>query len=588
MSPQEQLIQSLISKGYLKTPRIRDAFRAIDRADFVLPEHKNAAYGNYPLPIGNGQTISQPLTVAFMLEVLGPQPGEKILDIGSGSGWTTALLAHIVSQKSESGVKSRESGEGRDGKIFAIERIPELYRFGNVNIEKSGFTAHGIVKTFCKDGTQGLPQYAPFDKILASATASEDIPLAWKDQLKIGGRIVAPIGNSLLLFIKKSADDWEKKEFPGFAFVPLIRNQRLEVGDQKEKNQKGEKKWRTNFKKGVGIFFLIFLAGATTFTNETYRPHTNFKGAKQVEIMPGLGSRKIGALLKKEGIIRSKWIFVAYVSLDNKASYLQPGTYVFTDTIAIPEIARLLAGNAKKEITITIIEGWNADDIESYLASQNIIHDESFQAFTQPEPSHTFAARFEFLKDKPKTAGLEGYLFPDTYRVFSGSSAKEIIEKMLGNFDKKLIPELRNEISRKGKTIFEIVTMASLIEKEVVSDEDRAVVSGILWKRLQLGIPLQVDATINYIRNQELGIRNYENNRKISIADTKIDSPYNTYLYRGLPAGPISNPGISAIRAAMYPKESPYLYYLSTPEGKTIFSRTLEDHNIAKAKYLTK
>jgi len=115
----------------------------------------------------------------------------------------------------------------------------------------------------------------------------------------------------------------------------------------------------------------------------------------------------------------------------------------------------------------------------------------------------------------------------------------------------------------------------------MASDEDRALVSGILWKRIEIGMPLQVDATITYIKNQGPRTKN-QGNGKILLADTKIDSPYNTYRYRGLPKGPIANPGMSAIRAAIYPKESSYLYYLSTPEGKTIFSRTLEEHNIAR------
>jgi len=150
--------------------------------------------------------------------------------------------------------------------------------------------------------------------------------------------------------------------------------------------------------------------------------------------------------------------------------------------------------------------------------------------------------------------------------------------KMLANFDEKITPDLRKEITKQKKTIFEIITMASLIEKEVAMDEDRAIVSGILWKRIKLGIPLQVDATITYITGK--------NNTKISLNDTKINSPYNTYKYRGLPPGPIANPGIAAIRAAIFPKSSPYLFYLSAPDGRTIFSKTLEEHNTAKTRYL--
>lgn len=120
--------------------------------------------------------------------------------------------------------------------------------------------------------------------------------------------------------------------------------------------------------------------------------------------------------------------------------------------------------------------------------------------------------------------------------------------------------------------------MASLVEKEVKTLEDKKLVSGVLWKRLENGMPLQVDATISYITGKK--------NAKILIADTQIDSPYNTYKYRGLPLGPISNPGLDSIVAALYPQESSYWYYLSTPEGQTIFSRTLDEHNQARAKYL--
>ena len=149
---------------------------------------------------------------------------------------------------------------------------------------------------------------------------------------------------------------------------------------------------------------------------------------------------------------------------------------------------------------------------------------------------------------------------------------------MLENFDLKLTLELRQEIASQEKTIFEIVTMASLLEKEVRTLDDRKLVAGILWKRLENKVPLQVDATVAYITGKKT--------TKVSKEDTEIDSAYNTYKYLGLPLGPICNPGIESIVASLYPQDSNYWYYLSTPEGETIFSRTLQEHNIAKAKYL--
>lgn len=201
------LIDDLIKDGWLKTPRIINAFRKIKRADFMPDEMKNLAELNEALPIGKGQTISQPLTVAFMLEQLQPQLGDKILDVGSGSGWTTALLSEIV---------------GREGKVFALEVIPELKEFGENNVGKYNFIERGIARFILADGSKGYEKEAPYDKILCSAAAQKAMPEPWKKQLKIGGRIVAPIKSSVWLFIKKSDENFEEIEYPGFGFVPLI------------------------------------------------------------------------------------------------------------------------------------------------------------------------------------------------------------------------------------------------------------------------------------------------------------------------------------------------------------------------------
>ena len=201
------LIDSLIAEGWLKTPRIIGAFKKIKRVDFLPSEMKDMAEFNTAMPIGFGQTISQPLVVAFMLEKLEPKKGDKILDIGSGSGWTTALLADIV---------------GQQGKIVAIEIVLELVEFGKNNVAKYNFVKEGVVKFILGDGSKGYKKEAPYDKILASASAI-NLPQAWKDQLKIGGRIVAPIGNSIWLFVKKTNSEFEEFEYPGFVFVPLVK-----------------------------------------------------------------------------------------------------------------------------------------------------------------------------------------------------------------------------------------------------------------------------------------------------------------------------------------------------------------------------
>lgn len=201
-----KLVNDLIKDGYLKTDAIINAFADIHRMQFVPDDLEREAEANIPLPIGHGQTISQPLTVAIMLELLSPKAGDNVLDVGSGSGWTTALLAHIV---------------GSGGKVTALERIPELCESGREHADKFSFVRSGIAEFYNTDGNEGYPQHAPYDCILVSAAANE-IPAALKTQLKVGGRMVIPVHNDIWYLEKKGEADFYKEEYPGFSFVPLI------------------------------------------------------------------------------------------------------------------------------------------------------------------------------------------------------------------------------------------------------------------------------------------------------------------------------------------------------------------------------
>jgi len=228
------LTNQLIEQKYLKSPLIINAFKKIKRADFVPDEiirekgEDFVAQYNAPLSIGYGQTISQPLTVAFMLELLQPKKGDKILDIGSGSGWQTAMLAYCVQGQSlddspfNKDCHQRTVPSDPEGFVYAIERIPELKEFGQNNVEKYNFKN---IEFICGDGSKGLPDKAPFDKIIVAASVAEEIPQSWKDQLKIKGRLVTPVKGSIWLMIKKEKDKFEEKEYPGFVFVPLINEQ---------------------------------------------------------------------------------------------------------------------------------------------------------------------------------------------------------------------------------------------------------------------------------------------------------------------------------------------------------------------------
>lgn len=198
----KELIDAMRVSGVLKTPHIIEAFEKVDRKYFVPEEFAQHIYLDRPLPIGKDQTISQPSTVAFMLELLAPEAGDRVLDIGSGSGWTAALLCTIV---------------GDLGSVLGLERVDELVARGQNNLNRFGFGQCTIKKADAKLGRPG----ETFDKILVSAS-SEEIPETLFDQLNIGGVLVIPVQNSIYRFKKLSASKIEQEEYRGFVFVPLI------------------------------------------------------------------------------------------------------------------------------------------------------------------------------------------------------------------------------------------------------------------------------------------------------------------------------------------------------------------------------
>jgi UPF0755 protein len=307
-------------------------------------------------------------------------------------------------------------------------------------------------------------------------------------------------------------------------------------------------------------------------------------------ISSGDGVKKIGSNLQSEGLIKSKTYFEYYVWQIKKGALMQAGVYGLSPKMTIKEIvAVLLAGKTiNKEKEITIIPGWTLRDIAGYLADSGIASSSDFYKLAG-EPLQNYAgakkmpadysADFSVLADKPKNYGLEGYLFPDTYRIYNDATAEEVIKKMLANLDVKMAPTMRADIKKQGKTAYQIITMASIIEKEVSKNEDMKIVSGIFWGRMKAGQGLESCATLAYI----LG----KNKPVYTLEDTNVESSYNTYRHQGLPPGPICNPSLAAIEAAIYPTETDYNYFLSRPDtGETVFSKTLEEHNRNKQKYL--
>lgn len=307
-----------------------------------------------------------------------------------------------------------------------------------------------------------------------------------------------------------------------------------------------------------------------------------------VNIKKGSSLGQIAQELKSQDLISSELIFKGLAFISGSANKLQAGEYKLPANLSVVSLIRVLkdgiGANADQEIKI--LEGWTLADIADQLQKKGIATADFYALAGSPPKFDTRAkpsdaslvSQHEFLEDKPSGATLEGYLFPDTYRIGADATAEFVVATMLKTFETKAANILANAARDSGKSAYDILRVASIVEAEVPHKEDRPIIAGIIWKRLSIRMGLQVDSSVNYITG--LG------HASLTSSDLKIDSLYNTYKYRGLPPTPIGNPGVNAIEAAITPKESAYLYWLSTKDGTTIFSKTLDEHNSAKARYL--
>jgi UPF0755 protein len=323
------------------------------------------------------------------------------------------------------------------------------------------------------------------------------------------------------------------------------------------------------------IIFLVLIIASVSFgffINHELKTPVGGSNTKIFSIEQGFGNAKIAEDLKTQGFIKYPWLFLGYIRYKNLNNKMQAGKYEITSDMTIPEIADILSSGKVKENQVTFPEGYNIEQMAQRLDEQKIVKAADFKkACKKYYP-------FEFLNDRPKNQNLEGFLFPDTYKFSLNITADDVVEKMLLNFDEKLDSKMRGNIKKTNMNIYEIITVASIIEKEVSNSEDRKIVAGIFYKRWNSDMSLQSCATLQYI---------LKTNKKIfSIADTQVNSPYNTYINKGLPPGPICNPGLSAIEAAIYPKKTDYLYFLSDKDGKTIFAETYDEQLANQAKYL--
>lgn len=313
------------------------------------------------------------------------------------------------------------------------------------------------------------------------------------------------------------------------------------------------------------VFFVgIYFAGRILMTWNT--PNSDSETRVSFLIDRGMTLQSISELLYEKDLIRDPLVFRLYAKWHGLGSKFQAGEYTLQQNLTFEEIAELLQTGKTAEIKVTIPEGYTITQMDELLARKSLI-----------DPS-AFLHCANFCDLGFSIASLEGYLFPSTYSVnIQGFSEKNFIQRLYNTFQKQITP-LRSDIEASGRTLDEIVIMASMIEREAVTDEEMPLISDVLWKRLDEGMPLGVDATTRYA----LG----EWNRPLYTQDFEIDSPYNTRRLKGLPPTAISNPGLRAIRAALYPESNPYYYYLHDSSGQIHFGKTHEEHIQNKQKYI--
>lgn len=299
----------------------------------------------------------------------------------------------------------------------------------------------------------------------------------------------------------------------------------------------------------------------------------------ELAVENGQSADSVAQELVDQGFMSRVLPWRVYAWRSNAAGQIKTGTYQIEQGERIAAVlARMTRGEVvPDELTITYPEGFTLKQVAERTAARQI---GSAEDFLQAAQAASFAADHAFLKDLPAGRSLEGYLFPDTYRVFADDAPGDVIKRMLMNFNRRVteagVPAKAGEDTR--RSLDAIVIMASILEREVNRDEDLPIVSGILWRRFDDGVGLDADATVRY------ALDNWDG--PLTAQDLAVDSPYNTRKYRGLPPGPIGNPGIKAILAALNPESSDYYYYLHATDGQTIFSKTNDEHNQNKLKYL--
>lgn len=304
--------------------------------------------------------------------------------------------------------------------------------------------------------------------------------------------------------------------------------------------------------------------------------------AGTIVISEGDSVQSVAARLKSEKIVRSETAVKIAFRLFGSSGHVYPGTVILGPDCSLRCVIREITSAEPSVIRIRLTEGQDIRDLGKVLESKKIGTTAELVAIVgAPATVGTkhvdFAREFSFLASAPKNISLEGYLFPDTYDFSAGVKPETVVQAMLKNFDRRVTPEMRARAVKQGKTLHEVVTMASILDLEVRGGEDQRMVADILWRRIEAGMGLQVDASVKYV-SPSAGVYTTKQERGAA-------SLWNTYKFRGLPLGPIGNPGINAISAALDPKPNEFWFYLTSPDGVVHYARTLEEH-VANKRFL--
>lgn len=328
------------------------------------------------------------------------------------------------------------------------------------------------------------------------------------------------------------------------------------------------------------IIVLVLLAVCSwfgwVFASETWLGSTPAPEAIKFTLLASRDTRQVADDLQREGVIASAWRYRLYELMNVGARHPKPGDYVLRRGQSYRDIARMLAlGPGRREVEIRLIEGKTIDDLADRLLSQEAIPLADTRALVGRSADRApfdlkFREDFPVLQKVPSGRSLEGYLFPETYRVWGDQLPEGLVRKQLQEFQDRFGAAVITNKSAPLKTLDEVVILASIVEAEVRDDADRRIVAGIFMNRLRDGMALQTDATLSYLTKS--------GRARSTSADLSIDSPYNTYKYRGLPPSPINNPGESALNAVLNPVASEYRFFLTDAAGKVYYARTLEEH----------